>query len=197
MAELIAVVVAEPPNVPLAVAPDAVNVTVTPETGLFPTSFTMAISGFAYAAPMVANCPPPLYALTLAAGPDVLVSEKLAEVVAPVALAVIVKAPAMRFAAKDGELAWPLDPVTAVTVVEPLKVALAPGAGAVKVTVAPETALPPMSFTTTPSVLENVVLIGALSGVNPTAVTVDAAPALFVSEKVAALPTGETVAFTL
>jgi hypothetical protein len=69
--------------------------------------------------------------------------------------------------------------------------------GAVNVTVAPETTLPPTSFTMTPSVLENEVLIGALCEVNPTAVTVAAAPALFVSEKVAALPTGETVALTL
>jgi hypothetical protein len=125
-----------------------------------------------------------------------LVSEKLAEV-APVAPAVILNAPATRFAANDGELAWPLDPVNAVLVAEPLNVALAPTVGAVNVTVAPETALPPMSFTMTPSVLENAVLIGALSEVNPTAVTVAAAPALFVSAKVAALPTGETVALTL
>jgi len=68
----------------------------------------MAIRGLAYAVSMVASWPLPLNAPTLAAGPGVLVSEKLAEVVAPLALAVILKTPAVRFAVNDGEFTWPV-----------------------------------------------------------------------------------------
>ena len=70
-------------------APDAgpVNVTVTPETGLPPESFTVATNGFANAALIVAVCPPPLVALMEAGVPAVLVSEKVAGVATPATVA--------------------------------------------------------------------------------------------------------------
>ena len=72
-----------------APAPDAgaVNVTVTPETALFIESVTVTISGEPKAVLIVELCPDPdVGAMT--AGWGLLVSEKLAEGVMPVTLAV-------------------------------------------------------------------------------------------------------------
>jgi hypothetical protein len=60
----------------------------------------------------------------------------------------------------------------------------APDAGAVNVTFTPGTALPPASFTVTARAFANAVLTVADCGVVPAfAVIVEAAPGLFVSEK--------------
>ena len=77
-------------NVPLAPLPGAVNVTVTPLTGLPPASFTVACSAVANAALMVALCPEPAVAVTLAAPPVKLVKLKLAGLATPPTLAVTV-----------------------------------------------------------------------------------------------------------
>jgi hypothetical protein len=66
--------------VPLAPAPGAVNVTLTPGTALFPASVTVAAKGAANAVLIVALCGVPLVAVTLAAAPGVFVSAKFAEV---------------------------------------------------------------------------------------------------------------------
>jgi hypothetical protein len=80
---------------------------------------------------------------------------------------------------------------------EPLtNVPLAPVAGAVKVTLTPETGLPLLSCTVACSAVPNAVLIVALCGVPAVAVTLAADPAVLVSEKVAAVVTPATVAVT-
>ena len=76
-----------PANVPLAPAAGGVKVTTTPLTGLFPASVTVATSGAANAVLIGALCGVPLVAATFAAGPVVLVSEKLAGVATPATVA--------------------------------------------------------------------------------------------------------------
>ena len=79
-----------PANVPLAPVPGAVNVTVTPETGLPPETFTVATSGAAKAVLTVVLCGVPLVAVMLAGALAVLVREKLAVPGTPVTDAVTV-----------------------------------------------------------------------------------------------------------
>ena len=78
-------------------------------------------------------------------------------------------------------MAWPLDPVTAVA--EVVKVPEAPLAGGVKVTVTPETGLPYWSVTVATSGLAKAVATVALWPLPEVAVTVWAAPARLVMEK--------------
>jgi hypothetical protein len=85
---VVAVAVADPPNVALAPLPGAVNVTVAPLTGLLLESFTMACSAVANAVLIVALCGVPALAVMLAGGPAVLVKLKLADVDTPDTLAV-------------------------------------------------------------------------------------------------------------
>ena len=61
---VVAVTVADPPNVPLAPLAGAVKVTVAPLTGLLFESFTVACRGVAKAVPTVAFCGVPPVALT-------------------------------------------------------------------------------------------------------------------------------------
>lgn len=68
----------------------------------------------------------------------------------------------MVFAVNTGAVATPLLLVAAVTDAEPLNVALAPLDGAVNVTVAPLTALPPESLTVACKAVPNAVLTLAL-----------------------------------
>jgi hypothetical protein len=79
-----------PANVPLAPLVGAVNVNTTPLTGLFPESVTVATNGAPNAVLIAVLCPDPLVTATLAAGPIVLVSEKLAGVATPATDAVTV-----------------------------------------------------------------------------------------------------------
>src|ERR1700676_2584526 len=73
-----------PANVPLApVCAGAVNVTVTPLTGLLPASFTVACSAEVNAVPIVALCGVPVVAVIAAADPAVLVRAKLEAVATP------------------------------------------------------------------------------------------------------------------
>src|ERR1700693_2783288 len=71
------VAVFTPANVPLAPLLGAVNVTVTPLTGLLLASLTMATSGLAKAAVTAALCGDPLDTVIEAGAPAVLVREKL------------------------------------------------------------------------------------------------------------------------
>src|ERR1700687_3751933 len=92
-----------PANVPLApVCAGAVNVTVTPLTGLLLASFTVACRLVANAALPAALCVVPDVAATLAADPALLVRTKFAGPIAPT-LAVTVYPPAMLLAVNASE----------------------------------------------------------------------------------------------
>jgi len=80
---LVTAVLTPPAKVPLGPEPGAVNVTVTPLTGLPLASFTVATNGAAKGVVTAALCPEPLVAVIDAAGPAVLVSAKLAGVATP------------------------------------------------------------------------------------------------------------------
>ena len=81
---LVIAVFALPANVPLApVCAGAVNVTVTPETGLLLASFTVACKVEANALLSEALCGVPAVAVIVAAGAAVLVRAKLAAVATP------------------------------------------------------------------------------------------------------------------
>ena len=77
-------------NVPLATAPGAVNVTLTPGTRFPPLSFTVACKAVPNAVLIVALCGLPAVAAIEAAAPTVLVSAKFAGVATPEAVAVTV-----------------------------------------------------------------------------------------------------------
>jgi hypothetical protein len=173
-----------PANVPLAPLAGGVNVTTTPLTGLLPASVTVATRGAANAVLIVALCPVPLVAVTLAGVPLRFVKEKFAEV-APVVLATTLYGPpAVALAVNVADVATPLAFVVAVFT-PPANVPLAPLAGGVKVTTTPLTGLFPESVTVATNGAANAVLIAALCGVPLVAVTLAAAPALFVSAKLA------------
>ena len=79
-----------PPNRALAPLAGAVNVTVTPATGLFPASRTVACSAVANAVLTTALCGVPAVAAHTGRRPAVLVNVKLAGVATPGAVAVTV-----------------------------------------------------------------------------------------------------------
>ena len=88
---VVAVVVVNPPlNVPLAPLPGAVNVTVTPLTGLLLASFTVAAMAVAKLVFTAVLCGVPDVAVMLAGVPAVLVRLKLAGVPTPETAAVTV-----------------------------------------------------------------------------------------------------------
>ena len=135
-----------------------VKVTLTPDpTGLPPESCTEACSWVAKAVLIDAVCGVPAVADTEDALPTRLVKEKVAEV-APVTEAVTVYAVALAVTlAVTGAEATPSEVVVAVVVTM-----LAPLAGPVNVTTAPDTRLPTESFTVTTKGLAKAVLIVAL-----------------------------------
>lgn len=71
-----------------------------------------------------------------------LVKLKLAGLLAPLVVAVTVKAPAVLFAVQADEVATPLESVVSVSVAPPGNAQLAPEAGAVKVTETPLAGVP-------------------------------------------------------
>jgi hypothetical protein len=146
---LVVAVLTLPANVPLGPLAGAVNVTTVPApTGLPFESLTVTTRG-AKAVPTAMLCGVPLVAVTEAAAPTVLVSRKLAGVATPETVAATVYCgPAVVLAVKIAEVAMPEALVIAVLRF-PAKVPLGPLAGAVKVTVAPLTGLPPTSLTRT------------------------------------------------
>lgn len=74
--EFVTAVFFPPANVPLAPDGGAVNVTVTPGTGLPPTSVTVADSGLTNAVFTGALCPEPPVAVMVWGGPGVFVNAK-------------------------------------------------------------------------------------------------------------------------
>lgn len=102
----------------------------------------------------------------------------------------------MALAVKTGAVAIPCALVVAVFT-PPANVPLAPLAGAVNVTVTPLTGLFRESVTVACSCVANAVLTVALCGVPTVAAIFAAAPARFVSEKLAELATPETEAVTV
>src|SRR6266850_1920430 len=163
-------------NTPDAPVPGAVNATFTPETGLFPASFTVATNGAANVVLIVALCGVPLVAVMLAGVAARLVSEKFT-VVSPVAAAVTVYGPPVVAFAVNGADATP-NPFVATVIVAVLllKTPDAPDPGAVNVTFTPETGLLPASFTVTASAFAKAVLIVALCGVPAVGVIVAGGP---------------------
>ena len=125
-----------------------------------------------------------------------LVSEKLAGVVLPDTLAVTMKAPPAPFAVNTGDVAIPCAFVTPVAVFPlPANVPLAPVKGAVKVTVAPLTKLPPASVTVAWNTAGYGALIVILCGVPAVAAILDGVPAWLVNAKLTvALPTPAVIA---
>jgi hypothetical protein len=99
-------------------------------------------------------------------------------------------------AEKTADVATP-DALVVVVLRPPAKVPVAPLTGAANVTVTPLTGLLKLSLTVTCSCVPNAVLTVALCGVPAVAVTVDAAPARFVSAKLAGVATPDTLAVTL
>ena len=186
-----------PENVPLAPLVGAAKVTVTPGTGLFPESKTVTWSCVANADLMVALCGVPAVAEMFAGSLPTFVSEKLAGVPTPATDAVTIYGPpAVLFAVKTGAIAMPAALVVAV-LTPAANVPLAPLAGGVNVTAAPLTGLLNESVTVARSCVTNAVLIEALCGVPALAVIAEAGPAVFVSEKAAAVATPETEAVTV
>lgn len=159
--------------------------------------------------PCVAPKLVPVIATEVPTGPEVgervvivgggfkLVSEKLAGVATPETDAVTVYGPpAVAFAVKTGGVARP-DALVVAVFTPPAKVPLAPLAGGVNVTVTPLTGLLKESFTVACSCTAKAVLTVALCGVPAVAAILAAAPAKFVSEKFAEVPTPETEAVTV
>ena len=95
-------------------------------------------------------------------------------------------------------VAIPLEFVVAFTLVELFaNLPLAPLPGAVKVTVAPLTGLPPESFTVACSAVVNAVLMVALCPEPAVAVMLAGDPAVLVKLKLAGLATPPTLAVTV
>jgi len=91
----------------------------------------------------------------------------------------------------------PLALVVAVAVVDPLKVALAPEAGAVKVTVTPLRGLLFTSFTVACSAVARTVLMAALCGVPAVAVILAGVPGRLVMLKLAGVLAPAAAAVTV
>src|SRR5579862_9891530 len=176
-------------NVPLAPAVGAVNVTVAFATGFWPPSTTRTDMG-ANGLPAIALCGVPLRVVIAVGVPARLVSVKFAGEATPATEAVTVSCPAIPFAENVVEAATPLAFVSTAVLLTlaPLgsaKVPLAPLAGAVKTTTALLTGLFPLSRTVTCNGVANGLLIPALCGVPPVALTAAGAPVVLLRSKVA------------
>src|SRR5260221_10428656 len=135
-------------NSPEAPAPGAVNVTLTPGTGLLPASLTVTAGATANAVLIVADCGVvPAFAVIVDGAPAVLVSEKFT-VVRPAEAAVTMYGPPAVPLAVNGAAAMPEALVATVIVVVRFENSPeAPAPGAVNVTLTPRTGLLPASLT--------------------------------------------------
>jgi hypothetical protein len=179
---IVAVLLLKTPDAPV---PGAVNVTLTPETGLLPASLTVTASALAKAVLIVADCGVvPAFTVITTAAPAVLVSEKFT-VVSPVAAAVTVYGPpAVAFAVNGADATPEAFVATVMVAVLLLNLPEAPDPGAVNVTFTPETGLLLASFTVTARGLAKALLTVADCGVVPAFAVIDeAAPAVLVREK--------------
>jgi hypothetical protein len=160
-------------------------------------SVTVATKALANAVFTVALWPEPDVTTIFAAAPATFVSLKVAAVVTPFAAAVTLEPPATVFAVTLSDN-WPLPFVVAVIVIVLLlNFSLAPLDGAVNVTLAPDTALPKLSFTVATKALPNGVFTVVLWPDPEVTTMLAAAPATFVSLKVAAVLTPLAAAVTL
>ena len=150
-----------PLNVPDAPEAGALNVTLTPLSGLLPASTTLACSAVLKAVLIAALCGVPAFAVIVVAAPARFVSAKV--VLSAPAVAVTLYEPAVPFAVKAGAVARPEASVT--TVVEPAKLPEGPEAGALKVTLTPATGSLPASTTFATIKVPKAVLMVALCGV--------------------------------
>ena len=182
-----------PAIVALAPLPGTVKVTVAPGTGLLPASSTVAVNTAPKAVLMAVVWLAPLVAVIEAAAPAVFVKLKLT----PVTLgteATTLYVPAVELAVSVPEVATPFEPVMAV--MPPPMVARAPLTGAVKVTVAPLTGLPPASTTVATKGAPKAVLM-VVVWPDPLVTLMEAAgPAVFVRLKLAAATLGTVAATT-
>ncbi len=177
------------PNRPDAPDDGAVNVTLVPDTGLFPTSFTVTESAVAKAVLMAAECGvAPAFAVIEDGAPAVLLSEKFTAVRLPDDAVTVYGPPAAAFAVNGADATPEAFVVTVIVFVALLNVPDAPDDGAVNVTLTPDTGLLPASFTVTASAFPNAVETVADCGVVPTfAVIEEGAPAVLLSEKFTAV----------
>jgi hypothetical protein len=158
---------------------------------------TVATNGRANAVLIAALCPPPLVAVRIAPPPATLVSGKVNDVNVP-DVTITLYAPTVAFAVKVFDVAWPFAPVTSVSIVDAgvvANVALAPEAGAVKVTETPLTGLLLASVTVATNGLANAVLTVAVCPPPLVALRCAAAPAVLVKAKLAGV-SPEIVAVT-
>jgi hypothetical protein len=192
---LVAVVVLEPENAPLAPLLGAVKVTKTLGTGLFPQSVTVAPRLVPKAVFTTVVCGVPADGDTSFGGPTVMVRANVAGVTTPLTLPDTLNDPKTQLAVSTAAVAIPEEFVVAVVVVPPpAKVPLDPEEGAVNVTVTAGTGLFPLSFTMAARFVAKAVPAAMLCGV-PALVAMDAgAPTVFVNEKSAGVATPETVA---
>src|SRR5262249_55871368 len=147
--------------------------TLAPAMGFPCESFTTALSGVGNAIPTAAVCPPPPLAVMEAAGPGRFSSGKLAALETPGMLAVTLYPPAVALAETSRE-AIPWDFVA--TDAEGVNVAVAPLAGAAKVTVTPLSATPSAFFTTAINGVLNAVPTVVVWPIPPTAAIEAAGP---------------------
>ena len=144
----------------------------------------------------VVLCPAPELIAMEAAGPGLLVNEKLAAEAAPGTVAVMTYAPALELAVGRPVVAKPRTSV--LTVNEAVKVAPAPlPLGSINVTGAPKTGLPPESFTKARRTFPKRVPTVAAWPLPSLTVMLAACPAVLVREKGAAAPTPKIVALTV
>ena len=172
-------------NAPVAPPLGAVKVTDTPEMPLPLPSFTVTCKA-ANAVFTAALCEAGVPGTITVAGPGKFVRLKLNVVADPDDAFTVNGPPATLFAVKVGAVATPLALVVAVAVAPPANTPLAPPVAAVtvKVTVAPVTRFPPLSFTVT-CMGANAVLMLALSEAALAAVIAAGGPTRFVRLKLA------------
>ena len=155
-------------KIPDGLVPGAVNVTLTPDSGLLPASLIVTAKGVPNAVVIVADCGVvPAFATIEAGAPAVLDSEKFT-VVSPDEFAVTVYGPpAVAFAVNGAEAIPDEFVVNVIVLVLLLKVPDGLVPGPANVTLTPETATPLASLIVTAGAAAKAVLIVADCGVVP------------------------------
>ena len=177
--------VTPPAKVTVGPVAGAANVTLAPETGFPAESVTIATRGWANAVFTFVLWPLPLPTVIFAAWPIVFVSVKLAEVAEPEEATTVYDGPACVFAVIAPDVATP-DAFVVAVLRPPANVALGPvWAGAVNVTTALGTTLPPASVTVTTRGLAKAVETDALCPLPLVTAIFAAGPGLFVNPKFA------------
>ena len=164
-------------NIPEAPDAGAVNVTLTPETGLLLASLTVTDGAFVKAVVIAVLCGVVLaFALIDTAGPALFVSEKFTDVKLLDDATTLYGPPAVVFAVNAAEATPEAFVDTVIVFVELLNVPDAPDPGAVNVTLTPDTGLFPASLTVTASAFVNAVPIVVFCGVVPALAVIEVGP---------------------